>query len=295
MKERVHLSRWKSPAGEAKFRALEDEINRDLIAEHPTAIDVTTRLGPTRAYRWDGSGTPTVFLHGAGGTSMMWAPYAEHRDGRLMYAIDTIGDVGRSQQEVAVEDADDLVEWLAETLHALGIERADLAGTSYGGFLALNLAARRPELVRSLCLIDPAGVVPVHMAKFMLWGLATLFASLLPASLRRRAARILRTPWLEEKRVFRLALIGQMQHRTRLLRPNRFTDEQMASVTQPALCILGAKSEAFPTSASRARIEALVPNAEVEVIASAGHAVATSDIEHICARLTSLLERVSAS
>src|SRR5204863_7049890 len=106
-----------------------------------------TRLGSTRAYRWGGSGEPIVFLHGATGTSLSWLPYAERRAGRAMAAIDTIGDIGASRQAVAVESADDLADWLAETLTALGIERAHLAGTSYGGFLAFNLAARHPDRV----------------------------------------------------------------------------------------------------------------------------------------------------
>ncbi|NDU79580.1 alpha/beta fold hydrolase, partial [Actinomadura sp. DSM 109109] len=45
-----------------------------------------------------------------------------------------------------------------ETLDALDLPRAHLAGTSCGGFLALNQAARDPERVRSLALIDPGGL-----------------------------------------------------------------------------------------------------------------------------------------
>jgi pimeloyl-ACP methyl ester carboxylesterase len=156
MTAKANLSSWKNPKAEAKFREREDALVRELVAELPASVDVPTRLGPTRVYRWPGAGEPVVFLHGTTGTSFAWAPYAERRDGRAMDAVDTIGDVGRSRQEVAVEDAGDLADWLAETFAAVGIERAHLVGTSYGGFLALNLAARRPELVRSLFLIDPA-------------------------------------------------------------------------------------------------------------------------------------------
>ena len=66
----------------------------------------------------------------------MWVPYAERRAGRAMYAIDTIGEVGRSEQRVAVEGGDDLADWLAESLAGLGLDRPHLAATSYGGFLA---------------------------------------------------------------------------------------------------------------------------------------------------------------
>jgi pimeloyl-ACP methyl ester carboxylesterase len=294
MKAKVQLSTWKNPGAEAKFRAMEDALLRELATETPAPVDVPTRLGPTRVYRWPGAGDPVVFLHGTSGTSLAWAPYAERRDGRAMDAIDTIGDVGRSRQEVAVEDAGDLADWLAETLAAVGIERAHLVGTSYGGFLALNLAARRPELVRSLFLIDPAAVVRFRLLPFMLWGTASLFASLLPARLRLRAARRLRMPALEEPRLLRFALYGQLNHRARLLRPEPLSDEQLRSIVQPVHLVLGEKSEVFPSAAVRQRAEALLPRVTVDVVEDAGHAVSISHVDLVTDRLTAFLRTASA-
>ncbi|WP_344576987.1 alpha/beta hydrolase [Nonomuraea roseoviolacea] len=45
---------------------------------------------------------------------------------------------------------------VAELLRELGVERAALAGSSYGGRVALELAASRPELVTALALLCPA-------------------------------------------------------------------------------------------------------------------------------------------
>jgi pimeloyl-ACP methyl ester carboxylesterase len=294
MKDRVHLSEWKSARAEQRFRDLEDQLVRDLVAEPPTPIDVVTRLGPTRAYRWDGEGIPIVFLHGTAGTSLTWARYAEHRDDRVMYAIDTIGDVGRSHQEVAVESADGLAEWLDETLSALGLGPVHLAGTSYGGFLALNLAARRPARVRSLVLIDPGGIVRPRLLKFMVWGTSALFASWLPAPLRKAAARRLRMPLLEDKRVLRLALYGQLHHRTRLLPADPLSDDQLRAIDQPTLLIAGAMSEVFPATEVRARADALLPRVEVDIVPGAGHAVMASHAEHITERVATFLERQEA-
>src|SRR5262245_39999130 len=105
MKRQVHLSSWKSPAKEERFRAREADLALAVTSEQPVAVAVPSRLGPTRAYRWDGADPPVMFLHGATGTALSWTAYAERRHGRAMTAIDTIGDVGASQQEVAVENA----------------------------------------------------------------------------------------------------------------------------------------------------------------------------------------------
>lgn len=79
---------------------------------HPKAIDVATRFGATRAYRWVGAGTPVVFHHGMTDTSVRWILYAEALDGLDVYAIDIMGDVGRSEPDIGFTTADDYPTWL---------------------------------------------------------------------------------------------------------------------------------------------------------------------------------------
>jgi pimeloyl-ACP methyl ester carboxylesterase len=256
----------------------------------PVAIDVETALGSTGAYMWKGTGEPVVFLHGAGGNATSWTSYADYRPGRAMYAVDTIGDLGRSRQLVAIESADDLARWLDETLSGLGLEHAHLAGTSYGAFLALNLAAQRPDRVRSLYLIEPAGLVRADIAKFMFWGMSCVFASLLPAPMRRVGARRLRNPLVEDRDLIRLGMYGARNHQSRLLRPEPLSDEQLRAIEAPAHIVFGAKSEIFSMNAARARAE-LIPNATTEVISNAGHALAMSHVDPLASELARFVDR----
>src|SRR5436309_5397706 len=53
---------------------------------------------------------------------------------------------------------------LVETLDALMVERVGVIGHSFGGRLGLELAARQPERVRRLVLLDPAVWVPPQVA-----------------------------------------------------------------------------------------------------------------------------------
>ncbi|MGZ4797812.1 MAG: alpha/beta fold hydrolase, partial [Acidimicrobiia bacterium] len=95
MTQKAYLSTWRSPKAEARFREMEDQ----LWAEYPRpreAMDVETGRGTTHAYRWAGAGEPVVFLHGVGGTSLLWASYAERLAGREVWSIDILGDAGRS-------------------------------------------------------------------------------------------------------------------------------------------------------------------------------------------------------
>jgi pimeloyl-ACP methyl ester carboxylesterase len=221
---------------------------------------------------------------------MTWARYAERRAGRSVYAVDTIGEVGRSRQEVAVENAAALASWLDEVLAGLGLDEVHLAGTSYGGFLALNLAARRPARVRTVFVIEPAGVVRVRLGRFMAWGWCVLLSSLLPGPPRRVAAKWLRMPALEDRRLLRLGFYAARHHRKRLLRPEPLTDEQLRSITVPVTVVVGAKSEVFPPREVVARA-ALLPKVEVEIVDGAGHAAADSHVDQIASRLLGFAAR----
>jgi Alpha/beta hydrolase family len=132
------IAEWRNEAARQRFIDVEDEFWRERWPVPPTALDVDSYAGTTRVYRWPGAGEPIVFLHGMGGTGLTWSAYVERLVGRDLYAIDTIGDVGRSQQRAVIEDTAGLARWLAETLTGAGIERGHLVGTSYGGFLALG-------------------------------------------------------------------------------------------------------------------------------------------------------------
>lgn len=100
--------------------------------------------------------TPAVYLHGLSGSATNWtdlaAQLAPHAPGM---ALDLPG-FGHSRPPVAktygpIAQAEAVLSFLE------GLDRpAHLLGNSLGGMVALMVAARRPELVRSLALLAPA-------------------------------------------------------------------------------------------------------------------------------------------
>ena len=285
MKARPMVGTWTSANARGRFLAMEGGLWARSTRPHET-LDVETALGPTRAYRWRGAGTPLVLLHGVSGTSVAWLRYAEHLTGRDVVAIDLVGDVGRSEQRVAIERPEDMAAWLDETLAALGIDRAHLVGLSLGGFVALATAIHRPQRVESLFLFDPGGIAPLKFLKFMLWGLPILFGSLAPAPVRRWIGRRFRMPLLEDREVMRMALYGQLHFRTRLPRPVTFTDDELRSITVPVVLLVGEKTEVFDADVLVSRSRALLPDASVEVVPGAGHALTESAFDLCASRLS---------
>jgi pimeloyl-ACP methyl ester carboxylesterase len=279
MKERIYLGRWRSPKAELRFRAMEDELWREQSGPKLEALDVETSFGPTRAYRWRGTGTPLVFLHGIGGTGLIWAPFAEALAGRDVYALDIMGDVGRSEHRVPYKTSADLAVWLDEALAALDIDRAILVGHSLGGFVALDTAVYRPERVASLFLFDPVGIAPLQFLKFLLWGLPILFGSLFPAPIRRWIARRFRMPLLEDRRIMRMGLHGHLHHPVRFPPLLPFSDDELRSITAPVVVVVGEKSEMLDARVTVERAGSLIPNVETHVVADAGHALTVSHFD----------------
>jgi pimeloyl-ACP methyl ester carboxylesterase len=261
---------------------MEDVLWRQAVGVAPTRLDVDTSFGLTRAYRWPGTGTPVVLLHGGGMTSVSWVPYAEALSGRDLYAIDIMGDAGRSEPCARLGGARDMAAWLDETMAGLGIDQARLVGHSLGGFVALSAAAHRGARVSSLALLDPLGIAPLRMLRFMLWGVPVLAGSLAPKPVRRWLGRRLRNPLLEDKRASRLILHGMVRHAPGYPLFKPLSDDELRAVTAPVALLIAAHSEPFDPTVLAARAEALLPRVTIQLVPDAGHALTVSHLA-ICA------------
>ena len=117
------------------------------------------------AYAWgEPTGRTLVCLHGVSSHALRFRRLAEQRLGRRsrVLALDLRGH-GRSDWEPPW-DFDAHIGDLLDTADGLGIERAIWVGHSFGGRLALELAACRPDRVDRLILLDPAVWVPPPVA-----------------------------------------------------------------------------------------------------------------------------------
>jgi len=126
------------------------------VAAHPLR-KAATRRG-TVSYRESGAGPALVLLHGIGNQSASWTGQLEAFAPRFrVVAWDAPGYGGSDRLEPEWPSAADYAESLAALLDALGIERAVLVGSSLGALMAGAFAARRPERVAGLLLLNPAG------------------------------------------------------------------------------------------------------------------------------------------
>jgi pimeloyl-ACP methyl ester carboxylesterase len=110
-------------------------------------------------------GPPIVLLHGWAGDSTDWsAQIPDLAERARVITIDLRGH-GRSQATAGGYDAETLGRDVIAVLEQLALGPVDLIGHSLGGILASFVALTRPELVRSLLLIDPAYGQPAARAQ----------------------------------------------------------------------------------------------------------------------------------
>jgi len=116
------------------------------VGEHPVRYEVAGEAGE-----------PVVMVHGLSGSTRWWARNlpALARHYRL-YLVDLpgFGAMRRLGRQFVLAEA---ALWLSEWMRAVGLERAHLVGHSMGGYVAIRLAAGRPELVGRLVLVASAG------------------------------------------------------------------------------------------------------------------------------------------
>lgn len=109
-----------------------------------------------------GEGSPTIFLHGGGPGCTGWSDFGQvaplFAADRHCLLVDIL-QYGKSAKPVIKGPMWDYhAAKTVALMDSLGIERADFVCNSWGGTIALNLAAKYPERVRSLII---TGSMPV--------------------------------------------------------------------------------------------------------------------------------------
>lgn len=107
-------------------------------------------------------GPVVILIHGAGMDATVWSlqtRYLAYRGFRVV-AVDLPGH-GRSAGE-PLASIRDQADWMERFCEAAGFESVNLVGHSMGTFIAMEVAARNPDLVTSLVLMGTSDAMGVH-------------------------------------------------------------------------------------------------------------------------------------
>lgn len=133
---------------------------------------VETRFGATRAIvSGDENGKAVVLWHGLNANASTWVKWMPvlARTYRL-YAIDTIGGLGKSAASRPPRKGPAYGQWASDVLAGLDLKRANMMGASNGGWLIVKLATVAPERIESAALMSSAGfsrLNTVHLLRML--------------------------------------------------------------------------------------------------------------------------------
>lgn len=249
-------------------------------------------------YEESGAGPPVLLLHGLGSSGRDWdlvapALAVEHR----LLVPDARGH-GRSGKPAGAYGVPLFARDIAALCDHLGLTGLHVVGLSMGGMIAFQLAVDRPELVRSLVIINSGpDMVPRTLR---MWLALKVRVALLrlggPAYLARLLAqRLFPKPEQAELRQ-RLQTSITANDPDAYLRATRgligwTVLERLAEIRCPVLC-LASDHDYTPLSAKRAYLS-LLSNAQLEVICDSGHAAPMDQPAQVIAAITSFLRAQS--
>ncbi|WP_078323556.1 alpha/beta fold hydrolase [Mycobacteroides salmoniphilum] len=241
-----------------------------------SSVDIDTRLGTVRAYRFGSApGTPLVLLPGRNASTPLWrANLASLITRRTVYTLDLLGEAGMSVQHKAIADAEDQAAWLEDTLAGLELGRVHMLGLSIGGWNAVNHAVRYPKRLASLTLLDPAMAFAPVTWKMLVVSLGTVIPGM-PQWLRNRLLSWISGGVPVDDSVPEAALIssGMRDFAMYLPAPRPFADEQLRGLRLPVLVVIAGRSIVHGPRRAADRAQLLLPYARVQRWGDASHAL----------------------
>jgi pimeloyl-ACP methyl ester carboxylesterase len=270
-------SLYKTLAGEKAVMAWYESMLERWPVPHET-LTLATRYGNSFVIASGQSSLPPlVLLHGAGTNSAVWArEIVAYSRAFRTYAVDLIGEAGRSASSRPQWKGPAYAEWLDDVLRGLKVKSAALVGMSQGAWVALKYTIANPDRVNKLVLISPGGVIP-DRASFVL---RVSWYALLGERGMKRMVRMLYADQPVAEGVEELMSNLLHNFRTRMGILPIFSDEELRRLTMPTLLLGGTKDALRDIERIAARLQAFVPQLEVVILPGAGHAVVHT-AEHI--------------
>lgn len=265
---------------------------------------VPTRFGRTHVIASGAADAPPlVLLHAFQATALVWRFNVEALSRQFrVYAVDIIGQGGKSKSSRPIKRRSDFVQWFGELCDGLGIVRASLVGNSYGAFLALSVASLMPQRVSRVVMINPAGT----FASFFPVMLRMVFGGLIRRILvgaRIQVARpapsvastlgrdVVFSPEQAEWANLVSLIVFNGQMRPNAIWPATISAAELRKIRAPTLLLLGDNELLYDPQEVLRRAQARMPALEARIVPGAYHIAAMAKPDEVNASIIEFLQR----
>jgi pimeloyl-ACP methyl ester carboxylesterase len=293
-RESQELPIFRTEENRAELMAMYDEGLRQWPVPFE-AFFVPTRYGKTHVIAsGDTALPPLVLIHAMGVGAFVWySIVAALSDKRRFYALDTIGDVGRSELDDPdrhPKNGSDYSSWVDDVYDELGIATTDVVAGSMGGWIALNRAIYAPDRLRRLALLGPMGLPSWRVTL----GVLGPFMSHVLRPTDDKLDRIITRALGEGERVnrdFRPWMRVMAKCKPRLGQPLHIPSAKLRMIKAPTLVILGGKDGLVGSATAAAkRARRHIAGCQVEILPRAGHVMNVDEPEFVGARVVRFLD-----
>jgi pimeloyl-ACP methyl ester carboxylesterase len=200
----------------------------------------------------------------------MWAgDVGEYSHHYRVYAVDLLGEPGKSAPVRLDWNSSAYAEWLGDVFDAMKVERAILIGLSQGGWTALKFATSQPERVDKLVLLTPGGITLDRLS----FALRAIPMSFLGRWGIKRINRMVFGPQRIPAEVNEAVTLIMTHFKPRIGVLPIFSDEELRRLTMPTMLLIGQEDALRDARKVAERMRKLVPELTAKVIPQAGHAL----------------------
>jgi len=227
-----------------------------------------------------GSGEPLVLIHGFGADKNNFTRVARYLTPHYHVVIPDLPGFGDSSRpEGASYSIADQVERLRALLRVMHLKRVHLGGSSMGGWIAVAWAAKYPDEVASLWLLDAAGTRAGFQSELQQVYAKTgeiLLVAQTPDQFDRIAAFVMsRPPWLPYsiRHVLAARAVADYPLHKRIfegLLKEPPLDDYAHDLKTPALIVWGTEDRALGTGGAVA-LKAIIPGGTIVRMPGIGH------------------------
>lgn len=213
---------------------------------------------------------PLILLHAASVSSAGWyanaAALSEHFN---LMAIDTIGDCGWSRPHTQIKDKEQYNQWLLEIMDHFQMEKTNIMGHSYGGWLSLNFAISNPKKIEKLVLLAPAASI----TPYKLFMKIAMKMPKLPIGIStEKTLKMMANPDYQPQTEFIEFMDIVLKYcKPKMVSPTVFTDKELQSITSPTLLMVGDQEKIYSPLKAVERARKYIPNFKSDIILKAGH------------------------
>jgi pimeloyl-ACP methyl ester carboxylesterase len=215
---------------------------------------------------------PLILLHSMSSSSIQWyVNVSELSKHYRVYTIDRIGDLGKSIAKIHPANLDDLSEWLSEVMDSLSLKKVDMIGHSYGGWITMGFAIRKPKRINKIVLLSPGSSILETEGKFMWLGFKASYFPRTNKSIKKFQDYIC----LNDTIVSKQMKVGfkNWTPPKETAKPTVFTDQELRKLNCPVLFLMGENDVIYNANDAIIRADSCILNCNTELIPNAGHNV----------------------